>query len=307
MIINNSNALIIGNATFLSRFEMRFHDYYQKEFRYSIEVFPPKTSLGNDQLIEEVRRLLTIHPSYISVTYGALGSARDLTRDIVLKLKQSTDQDIAFHFTCVGSDQTQIIDYINTMQENDIHLMVALRGDVPETLRNQFPLPGGFAFANELVAFVKNKFPDISIAVAGYPEKHIEAKDLSTDLDNLERKVDAGADIIITQLFFANQYFYRFVDQVRKRGIQIPILPGILPVQNLKQVQKFTQVCGAEFPEILRKKLEACGDDVQAMQKVGIDYATAQCADLIKNQVAGIHFYSLNKADAVLQITKSLP
>ena len=282
---------------------MKFSDLYKNgQFRYSVELFPPKSPEGVDALIQEVKRLCGIQPAYFSVTYGAMGSTRDLTKNIVLRLKKETKVPIASHFTCIASNRDQIKRYIEEILSQGVDLIVALRGDIPGNLKNYVPSADGFSHANELVTFLKTHYPQLSIAVAGYPEKHLEAASSEEDLKNLQRKVEAGADVIITQLFFDNEDFFNFVQRVRERGIKVPILPGILPVQNLKQVEKFTQMCGAKFPKPLQQRLINCQNDANQMKAVGVEHATSQCRELIAKQVTGIHFYSLNKADSVLKI-----
>lgn len=285
---------------------MRFADLYcAQKFRYSVEVFPPKTEEGVKNLLAELQRLKQIHPAYISVTYGALGSTRDFTQDLATRVQNETGIPTAFHFTCVGSSRADIKNYVTRMAANGLNLVVALRGDKPAGMTDFMPPADGFRHANELVAYLKT-LGDFSIAVAGYPEKHIEALDLKTDIANLKRKVDAGADVIITQLFFDNDDFYRWRDQVQLAGVTVPILAGILPIVNLKQIQKITSLSGAKLPMRLMEKLEACGDNAAAVQNVGVEHASRQCADLKNSGVDGIHFYCLNRAESVLAIVKGL-
>lgn len=282
---------------------MKFSTLYNDgKFHFSLEVFPPKTSLGVEKLFCELNLLQSIQPAYVSVTYGAMGSTRDLTKDLALRIYQELKMNIAFHFTCIGSSKNEIRDYVTDLHAKGIKLVVALRGDKPSP--DYKPPEDGFFHANELVRYL-HELADFSIAVAGYPEKHVEAKNLESDLENLKRKVDAGAEIIITQLFFDNTDFYHWLEKVRKAGITIPVIAGIMPLLNLNQIQRITKMCGAKLPDSLISKLEKFKNDELAMKGVGIEHATKQCLDLIQNKMAGIHFYCLNQSHSVLKIVKN--
>lgn len=284
---------------------MSFSDIYQKgPFRFSVEVFPPKTEKGLSNLLQELQKLKAIDPAYISVTYGAMGSTRDLTKDLATQVFEQTRVPTAFHFTCVGGTREEIKSYVTAMHKQGLNLVVALRGDPPQNETEFQPPKDGFAYANELVEYLKS-IDDFSIAVAGYPEKHVQAPDLETDIQNLKRKIDAGASVIITQLFYDNQDFYAWSKRVREVGIHVPIIAGIMPIASLKQIQRITQMCGAKLPTDLLSQLEACDDDADKMRQVGIEHATKQCRDLIQNGVQGIHFYCLNKAESTLKIVEA--
>lgn len=284
---------------------LRFSEIYaDKSFHYSIEVYPPKTEKGVENLLKELEELKAISPAYVSVTYGAMGTTRALTKDLAIRIHDQLKINTAFHFTCIGSGRKEIKKYVNSLRERGIELIVALRGDYPRDNPSYRPPADGFRYANELVDYLKS-INDFSIAVAGYPETHVEAPSPEADLENLKRKVDAGADVIITQLFFDNRDFYNWVKKVRKLGITVPIIAGIMPILKLSQIQKITGLCGARIPKDLVKKLKACGEDEDAMRDVGVRYAIEQCRDLIKNNVAGIHFYCLNKAYSVLRVVKA--
>lgn len=280
---------------------MKFPDFYKNgRPALSIEIFPPKTEKGVEALFEELKILKMISPVFVSVTYGAMGSTRDLTKDLALRIHRELKLKTAFHFTCVGSGRIEMKDYVTSLAREGVDLVVALRGDKPVDFK---PSDDGFHFASELVAYLKTLHP-FSMAVAGYPEKHIEAESLASDLENLKRKINAGADIVITQLFFDNAVYYSYVESVRQIGVTSPIVPGILPIQSLKQIQRITGLCGVKLPQILLAELESCGDDEDAMREVGINYAIRQCRDLLQNGVPGIHFYSLNKSHSVLKIVE---
>lgn len=285
---------------------MRFLDFYQPgKVSFSIEVFPPKTSQGAENLFTELKELQVIAPKFISVTYGAMGSTRDLTQDLAVQIFEKLKCPTAFHFTCVGSNREEIRQYITELANRGVKLVVALRGDIPPEMGKKFRAPiDGFRYASELVAYLR-EFNRFSMAVAGYPEKHIEAASFESDLENLQRKVTAGGEIIITQLFFDNADYYKYVARVRTLGITVPIVPGILPIQSCEQIERLTKLCGAKLPKDLHHRLLSCGEDKKAMQAIGIDHATKQCRDLIQNGAPGIHFYSLNKAGAILQIVEN--
>lgn len=283
----------------------RFSDFYRgPKPALSVEIFPPKTDKGVETLFGELQALKAVNPAFVSVTYGALGSTRDLTKDLAVRIHRELKLNAAFHFTCVGSGRDDIRQYVAELASEGINLVVALRGDKPSGMTDFTPPPDGFRYANELVEYLATRGP-FSMAVAGYPEKHVEAVSLEDDLANLKRKVDAGADVILTQLFFNNIDYYNFVERVRAVGILIPVIPGILPIQSLKQVQRITSLCGAHLPKPLFEQLTACGEDEEAMRGVGLAHATEQCRDLLDHGVPGVHFYSLNKAYSVLKIVEA--
>ena len=285
---------------------MNFRDFYRDGvFSYSLEIFPPKDESGVAGLFEALRDLSAFKPSFISCTYGAMGSTRDITRDLVIRIKRELGLTAAFHFTCVGSGRAAIQSYVEGLKKEGIDLVVALRGDPPQGTERFVKPADGFAYANELVEFLR-KINGFSIAVAGYPEGHIEAPDLETDLKNLKRKVNAGADIVITQLFFDNQHFFNFVERTRRIGIKVPVIPGIMPILNVKQIEKITRLCGATLPEALSRKLSQFQDDPQGLIELGIEHAVQQCRDLLKHGVPGIHFYILNKAFSVRRVLEQL-
>lgn len=284
---------------------MNFRDFYQpKKPAFSFEVFPPKTPQGIANLFSALKDLKKFDPAFVSVTYGAMGSTRDLTSDLAIRIQKEIGVTTAFHFTCVGSSRTEIRRYVEALKRAGIRYVVALRGD-PPTEGSFIPPQDGFRYANELVAYLK-EIDGFSLAVAGYPEGHIEAPDKETDLANLKRKVDAGADIVITQLFFDNRDYFDFVNRARKIGITVPIIPGIMPILNIKQVEKIAGMCGAKIPKDLHDRLLVCGEDTDAMQKIGIEHATQQCRDLLQKGAPGIHFYTLNRSASVAEILNSI-
>ena len=273
----------------------------------SFELFPPKSEAGLEKLCENVKRLMEFRPNYFTCTYGAGGSTRGTTLQVLAKVREITNLPVATHLTCVGSTIEQLTDYLKEAKQQGTDYIVALRGDPPKGTEKFEAVEGGLRYANELVDLIRSEFAnEFGIAVAGYPEVHQEALDAQTDLDNLKRKVDAGADIVITQLFYENADYYRFRDQCVAAGINIPIVPGILPVTNFKQAQRIAKMCKASIPSGLESVMNE-SDDVDYQFNVGVDHARKQTIDLIENEVPGIHYYVLNKSDAAEKLIDGLP
>ena len=291
---------------------MRFPDYFTSNNPViSFELFPPKTDGGMRALKQRiVPNLLKLNPSYITVTYGAGGSTRAKTLEIASLIQNDFGHTSACHLTCVGSSRTDIDGILADIRTANIRNIVALRGDPPQG-EDTFVAPkDGFAHGNELVTHIRSTEPandPFGLAVAGYPEKHVEAPDLDTDIANLKRKVEAGGDIIITQLFYNNDHFFRFTDRVRAANITVPIVPGLMPILSARQIQRIASLCGSEIPSNLENQLNnAIDDDDKAMQ-VGIDQCVAQATELLEQGVPGIHFYVLNKSTHMRKIVKALP
>lgn len=276
---------------------------------FSFEFFPPKTAEGEDKLFEAVRELKALAPSFVSVTYGAMGTTRANTIRIVEKIKNEIGIEAACHLTCVGHTQKEIEAVLADLKGRKVENIVALRGDPPQGEAAFQPVPNGFRYASELVKFIR-RHPvfdkAFSLAVAGYPETHIECRDKIKDLEHLKHKVDQGADVIITQLFFSNHDYFDFVARARKAGIKIPIVPGIMPVTHGAQIQKFAQMCGAGIPPVMRENIQRCGENQTGIEAYGIEYATVQCAELLRNGAPGLHFYTLNKSRATREIYVNL-
>lgn len=272
---------------------------------FSFEFFPPKSDDGFDQLFQTIENLKSWDPGYVSVTYGAGGSTRSKTLDLVGRIKHQIGLEGMAHLTCVGHTVDEISSILDRLEEEGIDNVLALRGDPPKGEEKFVRTENGFGFGNELVAFIRKNY-SFCIGVAGYPEGHVECADKSTDLENLKRKVDAGADFIVTQLFFDNRFFFEFVEQARAKGIQIPIIPGIMPIINAKQTKRFTKMCGASIPSDLLSRLEKNQEDALAIGKIGVEHATRQCEELLKMDVPGIHFYTLNRSKATLNILQNL-
>ena len=286
---------------------MGLADFYQLgQVPLSFELFPPKTDAGHAALMKHVAELMTFQPSYFTCTYGAGGSTRGKTLEVITAVKQSHGIPVASHLTCVGASVEMLRDYLDTASAEGVDYIVALRGDPPKGESAFTPAENGLRYANELVELLRDEFPQFGVAVAGYPEVHQEAPSAEADLANLKRKVDAGADVVITQLFYDNDDFWRFRDRYVAAGIEAPLVPGILPVTNLAQIQRITQLCGARLPQDFVERLAEKPDDAEWQLRVGIDQATQQVRELLDGGVAGMHFYVLNKSQATGQVLKNL-
>lgn len=286
---------------------MRVIDILKKEkIIFSCEFFPPKTDEGMIQLYETVKEFKHLNPGYISVTYGAGGGTKDKTIEMVGKIKREIGIETMAHLTCVGHSKDELKQILNQIYEQGVENVIALRGDPPKGETHFMAHPNGFKHANELIEFIRASHNGFCIAAAGYPEGHVESPNKETDWNFLEKKVIAGADFIITQLFFDNRDFFFFVKRMREKGITQPIIPGIMPITNYNQILKFTQMCGSKIPEMVVRDLNAIKDDLDAVQNYGIEYATKQCEELIAYGVSGIHFYTLNKSKSTKTIIENL-
>ena len=285
---------------------MKFRDFYTSGHPVvSFELFPPHTDRGLAKLERRLPKLIALQPSFLTVTYGALGTTRDRTLEVVSRIRNTYHQDVAHHLTCVASTREEIAQLLENLRQENIENIVALRGDPPQGETEFTPPQGGYRYGNELVGHIR-KFGGFGIAVAGYPEKHIEASNFETDLKNLKRKVDAGADVIITQLFYDNRLFYAFVDRCRAIGIKKPIVPGLMPILNLEQIKRITRMCGASLPPELLEKLAKTGDNPERVHEIGINHTVAQAVDLLKHGVSGIHFYVLNQYFHIAEIMEHI-
>jgi methylenetetrahydrofolate reductase (NADPH) len=251
---------------------------------FSFEFFPPKDAAGVDRLFETIAELKPYQPAYVSVTYGAGGSTRRLTVELVRRIKREAGIEAMAHLTCVGATREELLGVLDELAESGVENVIALRGDPPRGQTSFVRTEGGFGNAVELVRLARSRH-DFCLAAACYPEKHPEAPDAETDLARLKVKVDAGAEFLITQLFFDNQDYFRFVERARAIGIDVPIVAGIMPVTNLSQIKRFTALCGACIPAPLLEKLERAGADESAVRAIGVDYATAQCRELLERGV----------------------
>jgi methylenetetrahydrofolate reductase (NADPH) len=270
----------------------------------SFEFFPPKSQDGVDQLFETVSRLQPHHPAFVSVTYGAGGSTQKLTLELVKRIKRETGIETMAHLTCVGSTQEELRGILDQMQAGGIENVLPLRGDPPKGESQFVVTEGGFAHASELVAFARKNY-SFCLAGACYPELHPESESVDSDLKYLKQKVDAGVDVLITQLFFDNQDYFRFVERARAIGITVPIVAGIMPITNVNQIKRFTKMIGASLPEELLHELEATPDS-EDVKTIGVRHAVKQCQELLEKGVPGIHFYTLNRSPATVNVLQEL-
>ena len=267
----------------------------------SFEFFPPRTPEAEKRLYDTVAKLAPLKPTFVSVTYGAGGTTRQLTRDIVARIKREIGIEAMAHLTCVGHTKDELAEILDDLTAAGIENVLALRGDPPKGETAFTQTPGGFAHGSELAAFINGRW-DVCIVGAGYPEKHLEAPDLETDLANLKRKVEAGARMLITQLFFEPATYFAFVERARVAGITVPIVPGIMPITNVSQVERFTSMCGATIPASLRDLLAGVRDDEDAVSAIGIEWARDQCRRLLEGGAPGLHFYTLNRSRSTREI-----
>jgi methylenetetrahydrofolate reductase (NADPH) len=274
---------------------------------FSFEFFPPKNEQGAAKLTEASRALASLKPHYVSVTFGAGGSTREGTYQTVRELQQTTGLEVVPHLSCVGVRREEIRPLLDSYRALGVRRIVALRGDLPKDPPNAASVPpkGSLRYANELVAYIQ-ELGGFSVTVGCYPEFHPEAKDPATDMKNFVRKVRAGADEAITQYFFNNDAYYAFVDGVRRLGVDVPIIPGLMPITEYKQIARFSGFCGAEIPLWIRKRMEALADDPPSQKALGIEIATRQAEDLLRRGAPGLHFYTLNRSEATVRIWKNL-
>ena len=275
-----------------------------QERRYSFEFFPTKTDAGHEKLLATARQLASYNPDFFSCTYGAGGSTRDRTLNTVLQLDGDIKVPTAPHLSCVGDSIEELRDLLKLYQNAGIKRIVALRGDLPSGMGMA---SGELRYANDLVEFIRRETGDhFHIEVAAYPEMHPQARNFEDDIANFVRKAKAGADSAITQYFFnADSYFY-FVERVQKLGVDIPVVPGIMPITNYSKLARFSDACGAEIPRWVRKQLEAYGDDVKSIQAFGEEVITQMCERLLQGGAPGLHFYTLNQAEPSLAIWHNL-
>jgi methylenetetrahydrofolate reductase (NADPH) len=293
--------------------------FAQRPTTFSFEFFPPKTAAGADALFETIRRLEPLKPSFVSVTYGAGGSTRELTHDLVVRIRQTTSLDAVPHLTCVGHKPEEIQDILQRYASAGVSNILALGGDPPRDNPNYDRTQDAFRHASDLVRFIaaynqqgnpQQRHPDprgFGIGVAGFPEGHPTTPNRLVEMDNLKTKIDAGADYICTQLFFDNNDFFDFCERCEIAGIRVPIVAGIMPVATLAGMKRMAELAlGARIPAALQRRVLAHAGDDAAIERIGIEWATEQCRDLLAHAVKGIHFYTLNKSGATLQIYRSL-
>ena len=270
----------------------------------SFEFFPPKNDEGWTLLYQTIEQLRPLSPSYVSVTYGAGGSTRSKTIELAGKIQNELGIDVLAHLTCVGHTADEIGAILDQLWAANVHNILALRGDPPGS-SVWTKTPGGFEHADELVKYTRGR-NDFFVACAGFPEGHPQCLNIHRDLEHLKAKVDSGSHAIVTQLFFDNNDFLRFRDDCRRAGINVPIVAGIMPIQNVSQIKRFVTMCGAKIPNRLLNKLEPLEADSDAVYKAGIEYAANQCRDLMFHGIDGLHFYTLNKSTATIDVVKQL-
>jgi methylenetetrahydrofolate reductase (NADPH) len=272
----------------------------------SFEFFPPKTEDGVEQLYRTVEELRRCRPSFVSVTYGAGGSTRDRTLDLVARIQRDLGVVTMAHLTCVGSTRAEIASILQRLTDSGIRNLLALRGDPPKGAGQFVPTPGGFHYASELVAYIRDQGLDFCIGAACYPEGHVETRDLDADLRNLATKVAAGVDFLVTQLFFDNEDYRAFVRRARAAGIHVPIVPGLMPVTNVGQTERFTQMCGSRIPQELHRRLRIVAADPAAVVATGVQWTVDQGRSLLRDGAPGLHFYTLNRSSATLAVHAAL-
>jgi len=272
----------------------------------SLEFFPPKDETGVEALRQTALALRRIAPDFVSVTYGAGGSTRERTAQVSRLLRSEIGFTVMPHLTCVGHTRAELHGVADQLHADGYRNIMTLRGDPPKGSTEFKAAADGLRYASDLVALLKARHADFCLGVAGYPEKHPEAASPDADLDHLKRKVDAGAAFVTTQLFFDNVVYYRFVEKCRARGITVPVVPGLMPVLSLKQIKRFTEMCGASLPEKLIKRLEAAGDHPEIVESVGNEWAVTQIRDLLAHGAPGYHLYIMNRAKSALALAAGL-
>ena len=276
--------------------------YGNRRFGLSFELFPPKTPESEATMWRTVDELMAFEPALVTCTYGAGGSTRGKTLDVVEGVRRRHAVAVASHLTCVGSTVDELRAYLHEARDRGVSAIVALRGDPPQGETAFRPVAGGLRYASELVALIRGEFPAIDILVAGYPETHQEAASPEADLENLRRKCDAGGDVVVTQLFYDNADFLRFRDRCVAIGITAPIVPGVMPVTNYAQIRRIAGLCKARLPESFTRPFEAAGADEAAQFEAGVTFAARQVEELVAAGVPGVHFYVLNKSPATVRV-----
>jgi methylenetetrahydrofolate reductase (NADPH) len=284
---------------------MKIKDILKEKRTISFEFYPPKTSEGIPAVLRAIHELKVFRPDFISITYGAGGTTRVFTEEITVQVKRQAELEVMAHLTCAAQTKEEVHGVLMRLDQAGVENVIALRGDPPRGQSSFVPAQDGFSHATELIEHVRRYF-QFGIAGACYPEGHPESPDLWTDIKYARLKADAGANFLITQLFYDNNDFFAFVDRAQEVGIDIPILAGVLPILNAAQIRRFTTLCGAKIPPALDKQLEKFADDDAAVRELGVEYATEQVRELWENGVAGIHFYVLNRSYSISQILRNL-
>jgi methylenetetrahydrofolate reductase (NADPH) len=280
--------------------------YGAGQFGLSIEIFPPKTPEAEEGLRQTLRELSVYKPAFVSCTYGAGGSTRGKTIDWCSEIQDELGLTATAHFTCVGHSRDELLEWLQQADARGVHNIMALRGDPPAGQTDFVPADGGLSYASDLVTLINEHFPQMGIGVAGYPETHPQAVSRQIDMENLKRKVENGGDAVFTQLFYVNDHFYRYWEEALSLGVNVPIVPGVMPITEFSRIKRIAGMCGAEIPVELASQLEAVQDDKAAQLEIGLEFAVNQCRDLIDHGVPGIHLYVLNKSDAGHRILDAL-
>ena len=284
---------------------MKIRDILKTTRTISCEFFPPKTADGIPGVFRAIDRLKAFRPDFVSVTYGAGGSTRAFTEEITVQVKADSQLEVMAHLTCVAQTKEEVHRVLERLDNAGIENVIALRGDPPAGHSDYVPVDGGFNHATDLIAHVRQHFP-FGVAAACYPEGHTESPDLRTDLEHTKLKVSNGADFLITQLFYDNTDYFAFVDRAQKAGIDVPIIPGLLPILSASQIRRFTALCGAKIPGPLDRQLDKFADDDDAVRELGVEHATQQVRELWDAGVPGVHFYVLNRSYSVSKILTNL-
>jgi len=271
----------------------------------SFEFFPPKTDEGVEKLMATVKALRILNPGFVSVTYGAGGSNRARTLEVTKRIKNELDIESMAHVTCVGHAEGELRALFGELAEAGIENVMALRGDPPKGQERFVAAEGGFRYASDLIALLARDFP-FSIGAAGYPEKHLEAPSFEADVENAVRKVRAGAEFIVTQFFFDNEAYFAYVERLRAAGVDVPVIPGIMPITNYESIGPMTKMSGALIPQRLLAELEARSDEPEAIAELGVAFAALQCRDLLARGAPGLHFYTLNRSPAARAVVSAL-
>ena len=284
---------------------MKIKEILQQKRTVSCEFFPPREEDGIPAVFRAIDRVSSFNPDFVSVTYGAGGSTRDFTERITMQVKQETDLEVMAHLTCVAQTREEVHEVLGRLDEAGVENVIALRGDPPRGQEDFVPAEGGFGHATELIDHIRSNF-DFGLAAACYPEGHTESPDLDSDIQYALQKVEKGADFLITQLFYDNKYFFELMERAQRAGIDVPIIPGVLPILNTAQIRRFTSLCGATIPTDLDTKLEEYAEDDSAVRELGVEFASRQVEELWENGVPGIHFYVLNRSYSVSRILANL-
>ena len=284
---------------------MKIKDILQQKRTVSFEFFPPREADAVPGVVDVIKGLSRYNPDFVSVTYGAGGSTRAFTEEITVQLASETSLEVMAHLTCVAQSQDEVHGVLSRLGQAGIENVIALRGDRPPDMDADAVFPGEFSHATDLIRHIRQHF-DMGIAGACYPEGHTESQDLATDLQYARMKQDLGADFLITQLFYNNSHYYDLLERAEKTGIEVPIVPGVLPILSTPQIRRFTSLCGATIPADLDQKLERFADDNRAVREIGVEHATKQVQDLWANGVPGVHFYVLNRSYSISRILQEL-